>query len=311
MSLAREIIKEAADHTVPLTTLLRKFLILASRLKNEDMKNWVLGELNGFQKGSKEDLPPHRVFGITAKGFFVGPFGASISDQPLPAYVLDESLRWWATTSYAMQGIAAYEGMIAKDPTGKAMVNWPADLVASYQSKFIDGYALNRAWQEIPISGIAELVDAVRTKVLQLALELENDVGDIDSVIAKGDTEKVAPIVQQVFNTVVYGGTALLGSQAGGSINVIDRQLIVAGDFRSLESQLRATGLEPSQIETLREIVAQHDHRVRSEKDLGPAIRAWITKVAKRFAQEGGKVAIDVAKKTLTAAILTYFGLGS
>ena len=151
MSLAREIIKEAADHTVPLTTLLRKFLILASRLKNEDMKNWVLGELNGFQKGSKEDLPPHRVFGITAKGFFVGPFGASISDQPLPAYVLDESLRWWATTSYAMQGIAAYEGMIAKDPTGKAMVNWPADLVASYQSKFIDGYALNRAWQEIPI----------------------------------------------------------------------------------------------------------------------------------------------------------------
>ena len=95
-------------------------------------------------------------------------------------------------------------------------------------------------------------MDAVRTKVLQLALELENDVGDIDSVIAKGDTEKVAPIVQQVFNTVVYGGTALLGSQAGGSINVIDRQLIVAGDFRSLESQLRATGLEPSQIETLK-----------------------------------------------------------
>ena len=118
MSVAQEIITEAADHTVPLTTLLRKFLILASRLKNEDMKNWVLGELNGFPKGSKEDLPPHRVFGITAKGFFVGPFGASINDQPLAAFVLDKKLRWWATTAYAMQGIAAYEGMIAEDPSG-------------------------------------------------------------------------------------------------------------------------------------------------------------------------------------------------
>ena len=307
MSLADDIIEQSADHTVPLTTLLRKLLVLASRLHNEDMRKWVLNELNGFTGDTKEDLPPHRQFGITAKGFFIGPFGAAINDQPLPAFVLDEELRWWATTAYAKQGIAAYEGMIAKEPTGKAMLYWPADMVAKYQSKFFDGYALNRAWQEIPISAIAELVDTVRTKVLQLALELESGVGDIERVISSGDLQSVAPIVQQVFHTVVYGGTALVGGNAGHSINLVDRQLIVQGDFHSLATQLRSGGVGEDDICELKEIVQTEEGL--DGQTFGPRLLGWLGKAAKTVAKEGGQAAADVAKGALSAAVKAYLGI--
>lgn len=125
MTLLGQIIEQSADHTVPLPTILRKCLIFASKLEQSELKTWVLRELEGFPTGSHDELPPHRIFGITAKGFFIGPLGAQINDQPLPSSVLDQRLRWWATTSYAMQGVAAYEAMVAEDPLAKPLYIGP------------------------------------------------------------------------------------------------------------------------------------------------------------------------------------------
>jgi hypothetical protein len=74
MSLVQEIIAACSDEGVRLTTVLRKTLILATRLRNAEMRAWVLSELNGFDDVAL--LPPHRSFGITAKGLLIGSFGA-------------------------------------------------------------------------------------------------------------------------------------------------------------------------------------------------------------------------------------------
>ena len=170
MQLLARIIEGAITDDVKLVTLLRQCLILANELDNESLKAWATAELNGYPDHNA--MPEYRVTPITAKGVFLGPLGAQINDQPLAAGTLKEPHRWWATTAYMKQPVSTYERLASdSEKNGFAIVNWPADLTAAYQSKYIEGYALNRAWQEISMGAVAGIVDTVRTRILQLALE--------------------------------------------------------------------------------------------------------------------------------------------
>jgi hypothetical protein len=177
MQLLAKIIEGAIDDDVKLVTLLRKCLILADNLNNESLKAWATAELNGYP--DHNIIPEYRITQVTAKGLFLGPMGAQINDQPLPAGILKEAHRWWATTAYLSEPVSSYE-RLAGDPdkNGCATINWPADLTAAYQAKFFSGYSLNRAWQEIPMGAVAGIVDTVRTRILQFALEIQREVGD-------------------------------------------------------------------------------------------------------------------------------------
>ncbi|HME21687.1 MAG TPA: hypothetical protein VKI44_10135 [Acetobacteraceae bacterium] len=107
MRLLDEIIDLAVDGNTQTTTLLRKCLLLARRLKNARLREWVEKELNGYE--ASDELPDYRHTTGVAKGLFFGPFNASISDQPLPSHVLKKEHRHWASEIPLRQPIVAYE----------------------------------------------------------------------------------------------------------------------------------------------------------------------------------------------------------
>ena len=83
MSLLREIQDTAVDASTPLAVVLRKCMILASRLGHEPFKKWVDEELNGYPP--EGDLPSYRrIDGLTSIGTFGGPMGAALKNMPLP-----------------------------------------------------------------------------------------------------------------------------------------------------------------------------------------------------------------------------------
>src|SRR5258706_7481712 len=59
MSLLREIQDAATDQSTNTATLLRKCKILAVRLGNEEFKQWIDNELNGYK--TIEELPEYRI----------------------------------------------------------------------------------------------------------------------------------------------------------------------------------------------------------------------------------------------------------
>lgn len=137
MSLLKEIIDGAVDEDVRLQTLLRKCLILATKLKNERLRVWAVSELNGYE--DKRELPPYRSLDVQSKGFMLGPFQAQIDDQPLAAGVMKPEHREYATKAFMMEPIASYETMASDKSDGSFRSYWPGDLVAMYQSKFAQG----------------------------------------------------------------------------------------------------------------------------------------------------------------------------
>ena len=58
MSLLREIQDAAVDGTSDLESLLRKCRVLATRLKHDELKNWVTWELDGYP--AEVPLPDYR-----------------------------------------------------------------------------------------------------------------------------------------------------------------------------------------------------------------------------------------------------------
>ena len=301
MKLLNEIIDEAASDNTRLTTILRKCLIVAFDLKNDKLQQWVQNELNGYSQ--TDDLPPYRITRIVAKGTFLGPMMSQINNQPLMASALKANHRFWATTASLNEAIAAYEEMSKGESDGSAQIPWPADLVVIYQSKFFEGYALNRAWQEIPMGAIIGVVDTVRTRVLQFALEVRSELA------VEGDGETVPPpaFVDRAVQTIIYGGNNIVGS-IQGDVRQIGQQIVVKGNFHSLSTALEKAGVPAADIAELEGAIS-HDKKEGAENGLGKRVGAWLQNAGSVVGKEGVKAAAGVAQSAITPLVMSYFGL--
>ena len=303
MQLLGRIIDGAITDEVKITTLLRQCLVLADQLENESLRTWAESELNGYSDHTS--MPEYRETGITAKGVFLGPMGAQINSQPLASHILKEDHRWWANKAYLKEPIASYE-RLAKDvgAEGYATMEWPADLTTFYQTKFVKGYVLNRAWQEIPLGAITSIVDTVRTRILQFALQIQREVG------APSSNDVPQPEnVDQAVQTIIYGGTNIINSSVGDHAQFGGQKIVVEGDFQTLDGRLREIGLSQDDVTTLHKAIAD-DQADGAKKGFGARVGAWLQSAGSLVGKEGAKAASGVAGKAVTTAVLTYFGIG-
>jgi hypothetical protein len=96
MKLLDEITEMASDGKHPLADALRKCLVLSFELKNDKLREWTNGELNGFDKD--DELPKYRKVNLHSKGSFSGYAGAHVRNMPLPLGVLKIEDWDWLTT---------------------------------------------------------------------------------------------------------------------------------------------------------------------------------------------------------------------
>jgi AbiTii len=302
VDIVNDIVNGAVDDTVKLATLLRKLLIVGDSLDNERLKEWVLHELNGYE--AIDQLPPYRTMEITAKGQFLSVVG-QMNDQPIPSAVLKKEHQWWAETAYLLSAIASFEALVEGDPNGRVITEWPANMTAYYSDKFNGGWKLNRAWQEIPTNAIRGMLDNVRTRILQFALELKREVGDSELSADAAPPEKVNSAVQ----TIIYGCTNIISPTIAGDVQVIGQQVVVQGDFFSLSGALEAIGVDPTHVAKLKAAIAE-DKADGDNNGYGSRVKGWLAKAGSYVAKESGAAAVDVAKSAITTAVTSYFGLG-
>ena len=104
MSLLREIQAAAIDGTSDLETLLRKCRVLASRLQNNEFKQWVQSELDGYRE--EIEVPEYRHIDCQAYGHFYGSFGRGWSNLQIPESCIPKQLRERLTILKMQQGVS-------------------------------------------------------------------------------------------------------------------------------------------------------------------------------------------------------------
>lgn len=300
-NLLDEIIELATDNKQPLTVVLRKCLVLAHQLKNERLKAWANQELNGYD--SAESVPEYRIVPARATGDFSGPFQSGLRNWLIPPAVLEKEHRHFAEVVHLTQAISAYEDVASRADDGVIQYDWPANLVLYYQTRirFTQRMALNYARQTISKQSIIELVDTIRNRTLNLALELQAELGE-------QDPKKVPPAkneqIDKTITTIIFGGTNVFASGQSQVNANINQQVINVGNRAELDSVLRRSGLSDEELEELSQAESED-----GPKKMGKGVMGWIKKTAPKVLAGGVKIGAEVGQKLLTEWLKQYFGI--
>jgi hypothetical protein len=302
MDLLDEIVSLSCDSSQPISDVLRKCLVLAYHLKNDRLKEWVEKELNGFAED--DELPSYREVSAISKGFFLGAFGSEIRNQPIPPGMLKEEHRKFVGTARLVQPIAAYE-MIPSDNAGSVVIEWPPNLTILYQKAFFEGdYALNRAWREIPKTVVKSLVEAVRNRVLQFALEIKEETTGSGMAALSSVPRQ---LVERHVTNIIFGGQNVIAG-AANNFSLISQSHIELHDAAALAAALERLGLSKSDISELHDALQTDTAADAVTKQLGTRTAEWIKKAGKKIASAGSSMTVGVATDVVRKLIFQFLG---
>lgn len=280
---------------------------MASRLQTQELASWVSHELDGYPDAV--ELPPYRgPFNIHVLGHFVGPFGAELKNWPIasgsfPADWQDSGL--FKLTLY--QSVAELADLASQETTNLA---WTGDTVRMYNWAVQSGriarvvredFALATASRPVARHIFTGALDAVRNRILDLALELERLAPEAVQLDAPPSARAEAAQVVNNFHLFGPSNLAVSSSNFSQSLNL---SLPEIGDFASLSRYLSELGLPDAQIDNL-EAALEEDVAAGAPSNVpGPRVRAWLESIR----QVGTGATGGLIVEGVTAGLGAFFG---
>lgn len=304
MSLLREIQNAAIDGSTDLETLLRKCRVLAARLKNEQFKNWVQSELDGYPSGA--ELPDYRKFHCQCFGHFSGPFQSGIKNAPIPEMCIPKEFREALTHKKMWEGVGPIKNLIDDNEDSTLRMQWPADAYALFGQEIYERMNLVQAWMLLSKSALVGILSTVRNRILNFVIEIEATNPDAGEA-APGSTPVPKEKVSQIFNTYIYGTVGNVAS--GQDIQQTATVNIQQGDFRSLAAFLQEKGVEKAEVLALKQAVEADPKPSPTDKGFGKKVSAWTGKMLQKSAEGTWKMGTTIAANLLTSAIKSYYGI--
>jgi hypothetical protein len=306
MGLLHEIQAAVLEEGSDLGPILLKVRLLAARLGSQPLGEWVKHESEGYPPDSP--LPDYRIIPVSYTATFSGPFGSGIKNAPIPPYLIEKFAGEKWNRHEMRQSIAAVDDLLASSKdVGSPHID-AANLILLLQGKVYEGYACHAVSGTIPRTALAEIRHAVRSRVLDLTIELEKAVPEA-TTIAVGKTDSGSPassaVATQISQQIIYGNvTSISATGEGAYIDVS----IGKGDAQGLVEYLKQAGIAEADAKQLAEIVANEGPESKQEP-LGAKAKKWLVENLKKAANGTWKVGVSVATDVIKEAILKYYGL--
>jgi hypothetical protein len=303
MHLLNEITDLLSSSSPSLEDALFKAQVLAHRLGEQDMKQWVSNELKGYP--DRENLPTYRVVPVTVMANLSNGV-VRYTDQPLPMMGVDQRLREKLGTRRVSESVAVVAEW-AKLDSDLAIVIAPE--YYGHIKKGIDrSFEIERAWGKHSVGAMLQIVTEVRSRLLELALQVSDRIPQEPRPEAiRAVAQEVA--VSEIFRNAVFGSntTIVVG---GGSIQGVTNNVTV-NDLDSLVSALRAHGVQDTDLKHLKRAIETDDASddVKNKK-LGPSVRNWIGNMVAKAGAGAWEISVAAAGGVLAAAIASYYGFG-
>lgn len=295
-----ELREKILDSSTSLADILRRAKVLAAQLKNPEFKSWVHSELNGYAEGV--DLPDYRFIHTPPLGTFSGYHGSMIKDHLLPTYNLPDSMKQMAQEVPISYSVRELESMGTKEGLRHA---WPAEAVMLLRDKIqmSGGYVLVEVHQPIYTSAITAILDAVRNRLLDFVLEINeispyipNENGTYDEI----SSEKVS----QIFNITIHGDHNILAS--GKTVSQQTTQIVRKGKTDDLKEYLRNLSIEDNDIDDL--LISLKKDSIEEKGKFGPKVASWIGRMISKAASGTWNMALSTAPSLITKGISKYYG---
>jgi hypothetical protein len=307
MALLQDIVAEATRPDCDLPSLLRKALVLASRLRNDELKTWVSHELNGYPE--QELIPEYRRSDVISYGFFADRLVGQATLQ-VPVTVLPEEFREKYRRVVLQNPINALVDLLARSKEKGSEITFPWPSGARQYAQKVSPIQCISAWRSLSPSFVAGVIDTVKTRILLLSLDLEAadpGAGDVPSTQSTLSEAKV----NQIITTHIHG-TVQNFSAGGDNVTQTATLAVVAGDRQSLLQAVRSAGLQSEEVEELSSALAADESGPEASRaSMGERVKAWLGNLHVKAAQGLASVSTEVVAGLITAALLAYYGIGS
>lgn len=289
-----------ASGEASIPSLLRQLRVLASRTGGAPLDLWVSAELNGY--GLDDALPAYRgPFRPIAFGHFLSNFGDQLKNMEIPPSTFPEEMRGLAFDIELRHPVAELEAMTRSEVS---TMGWPAEKVHLYNHAVAVGvvqrcvrsdFVLTQVRTPMPAHQIVGVLDAVRTRALDLALQLEREAPSAGQPAASPEERQVAGTVINNF----FNGPANVAIQSPHSHLEVTPP--APGDVASLIAFLSASGLKPEQLAALMGAVEEDAANGSDKTGRWERVRAW-------FAAAMTDVGTGAAGGALGTAAATFLG---
>jgi hypothetical protein len=298
MKIIEEIIDEISNGNTKLTDILIKTKVLAFKLKNKELISWIDSELNGY---NSEDIPDYRILKCQIIGSLSNGFKRAM-EYPIPLSGIDEDIASELTTINLYQSISTLDHFIYDEESNKFAVHVPAKLCNYISTTLGNGYQIEYAKKQIDIVQITQVITAIKSKLLDFLLNLNEEIGDeaIESFLHGQSKEKV----EGLFHSTVFGNNATI---IIGDNNKQKVKNITQGDFKNLESILKSNGVSEQDIQDL-EIILIDDNQNNQKQEFGDKVKAWISKMLISSMNGMWNINVGAAGELLADGIKSYYG---
>lgn len=198
----------------PITGILLKSQIVASRLGNREFQEWISNEQNGYP--SAKNIPDYRVLGAIVKADISLPFRGIIQNYTIPIGVFKEDffLNKNLSRVRVTQSLSEIERLCEGNEDNNLAFNCPA-IVYPEVNKYVDGN-VERVWREVSGASILGIVDSFQSKLLAFFLDLDKKINaGVDFSKIEGKNQ-----IGQIMNN--YNISAGVVNTGSGTINTGD-----------------------------------------------------------------------------------------
>ena len=304
MSLIKEIQEAAVDSSIDLPTLLRKCRLLAARMRNQDLAQWVDYELNRYP--SRESLPSYRILGAQSFGDFYDSLGNGIKSAPIPSYSVPSEVREFVTTQSFLVGVGEIDAMVQNFKNSPTIqLRWSSDVSLRLGESIYAGFSCFGAWKMVSRSAVIGILETVRNRILEFSIEIEAKISDDADMSSLAEFPQDRS--QQIFQTVIYGEVGNLSYGSSGFSQTAEFH-VAKNDQSSLRRFLESHEVTEKDICELVNALKE-DVEPDQQGKLGKRTSEWIGKMVGKAVSGTWNVSSSAAADLLKQAILSYYGL--
>lgn len=307
MKLINDIINELIDTEKSISSPLLKTKVLASRLQNETLLEWVSNELKGYKDTTA--LPEYRKYSGNITGTYINGH-MQYYDQPVPTSGLKKELEILVRSMDFPQSITTLETLIKENESGLLVKDFPAELTGIIQNnwrKMGNPYLqLINCKKSISANTIVEILAFVRNNLLDFMLKIDLEFGNISEIEElKTKKEEIATIMNQtIINNSGDGNVVNTGKKASITATVN----INKGNKEELVKHLQNIGLSKTDTTELIEIIDIEEPNF-DNKTFGKKVNIWTQKMLGKALDGTWNIGIGVAGNLIAEAIKTYYGM--
>lgn len=267
--MIKKIIDELSDNNQSLVNPLLKTKVIATRIGNKNLLNWVNNELKGYNDVDENKVPSYRIAKANShcniqQGYHVE------RNTPIPISLLPEEFARKMFLEFPLlDGVHTLENYLSdknNDTLGKPLpVDFWAIVTKEVRRK---GAKLKITNISITthVSSITQTLAEIRTKFLDLMLALEQEFPDFKDVTeeSKKDQEKIS---EQI--TVIMEQINIENSGDGSTINTGNSNQINSASGDNIDQDI----LAPEQKDEIGELMSQiraalNEHEIEDKDDV-------------------------------------------